>query len=159
LCPLNVIVDYKNRILQTKNATIPIFLDKNEEEYSERTFKINFEEIFSNEINNTNLLDHLDLSHLNSEEKRFTRNLILNNKNVFYKDGDDLTFTNRIKHSINTKHELPVHSKLYRYLEIHKKEVDEQIKEMLKTGIIQNSNSPYNSPIWVVPKKMDNSGK
>nr|XP_049466988.1 uncharacterized protein LOC125908330 [Anopheles coluzzii] len=30
---------------------------------------------------------------------------------------------------------------------------------MLKTGVIQPSSSPYSSPIWVVPKKTDASGK
>lgn len=30
---------------------------------------------------------------------------------------------------------------------------------MLRSGIIVNSTSPYNAPIWVVPKKIDNSGE
>lgn len=30
---------------------------------------------------------------------------------------------------------------------------------MLDQGIIGGSNSPYNCPLWIVPKKLDNSGK
>lgn len=33
------------------------------------------------------------------------------------------------------------------------------MNDMLNQGIIRTSNSSYNSPIWVVPKKQDASGK
>jgi hypothetical protein len=33
------------------------------------------------------------------------------------------------------------------------------MKEMLDKNIIEESDSPYNSPVWVVPKKTDASGK
>lgn len=46
---------------------------------------------------------------------------------------------------------------MYRYPQIHEQEIEKQVEDMLKQGIIQESNSPYNSPLWVVPKKMDNS--
>lgn len=34
-----------------------------------------------------------------------------------------------------------------------------QIEKMLNEGIIRPSNSPWSSPIWVVEKKQDASGK
>ena len=34
-----------------------------------------------------------------------------------------------------------------------KDELEQQIKELLEQGIIKRSKSPYNSPIWIVPKK------
>ncbi|XP_055387973.1 uncharacterized protein LOC129616364, partial [Condylostylus longicornis] len=78
-------------------------------------------ELFSSEIRQYNLLDHIQTSHLNDEE---------------------------IRHSILTKNEISVYSKLYRYRQVHKEEVDKQIEEMLRNKIIQHSNSPYNAPIW-----------
>ena len=33
------------------------------------------------------------------------------------------------------------------------------MKDMLNKKIIEPSDSPYNSPVWVVPKKADASGK
>jgi len=37
-------------------------------------------------------------------------------------------------------------------------EVKRQISKLLDQGIIQHSSSPWSAPIWVVPKKKDNSG-
>lgn len=40
-----------------------------------------------------------------------------------------------------------------------KDEVNKQISELLANGIIQPSRSPYNSPVWIVPKKLDGSNE
>lgn len=77
---------------------------------------------------------------------------------MFYKEGDDLTFTSNITHKIKTKNEIPIYSKMYKYPEIHTQEVDRQIKDMLRQNIIAPSSSPYNSPLWVVPKKDEPNG-
>ena len=70
-----------------------------------------------------------------------------------------MTFTNEIKHSIDTNDSKPVFTKSYRYPQIHKQEVKTQVSKMLDQGIIRPSISPWSSPVWVVPKKLDASGK
>ncbi|KAL1448640.1 hypothetical protein WDU94_001909 [Cyamophila willieti] len=49
--------------------------------------------------------------------------------------------------------------KNYRFPEIHKREIQNQVESMLEQGLIRPSYSPWSSPIWIVPKKQDASGK
>lgn len=114
---------------------------------------------FVNNEREQRILNELRLDHLNSEEKELIQNLCLKYKNIFYLEGDKLTFTSLIKHEINTNNSHPIYSKTYRYPHIHKQEVKKQINEMLNQNIIQPSTSPWSSPVWVVPKKIDSSGK
>jgi transposase InsO family protein len=101
----------------------------------------------------------LRTSHLNEEEKSNLITLCSKYPDVFYIEGEALTFTNQIKHSIKTHDEIPVYTKTYRYPFIHREEVRSQIEKMLEQGIIRPSDSAWSSPIWVVPKKVDASGK
>lgn len=105
------------------------------------------------------LFDQLRLDHLNKEEKSKLLQLISNYQDVFYIEGENLSFTNAVKHKIKTKDDLPVYTKSYRYPHCHKEEVQKQINKMLDQGIIRHSISPWSSPIWIVPKKLDASGK
>lgn len=41
---------------------------------------------------------------------------------------------------------------------VHKEEIDRQVSKLLKEEIIEPSTSPYNSPLWIVPKKPDSQG-
>ena len=84
---------------------------------------------------------------------------ILENQKVILKAGEKLTATPEIQHKIPTIDNQPVYTKTYRFPFSFKKDVEEQINELLKNGIISHSASPYSSPIWVVPKKGDASGK
>ena len=97
--------------------------------------------------------------HLNSEEYERIIKLCKEYQDIFHQEGRKLTFTSEVKHEIKTKDEVPIHSKSYRYPFIHKSEVDRQIKKMLEDGIIRPSQSPWCSPIWIVPKKLDATGQ
>lgn len=105
------------------------------------------------------VISRLRTEHLNEEEKANLTTLCTRYADVFYIDGEPLTFTNKIKHRIRTTDEVPVYTKSYRYPFIHRQEVRDQIGKMLDQGIIRPSDSAWSSPIWIVPKKIDASGK
>lgn len=102
---------------------------------------------------------NLRLSHCNTEEYQAIRNLCFEYRDIFHHEDVPLSFTNQIKHDIKLKNDSPIFTKSYRYPHIHKAEVDSQVQKMLNSNIIQNSNSPWSSPIWIVPKKLDASNK
>lgn len=140
--------------------------------YSENPVTANIPEL-SIEINNfetvtemnpeanirKDLFEQIRANHLNTEEKKALMQVIVKFQNCFYLETDALTFANDVKHSINTDDEIPVHAKSYRYPFCHREEVQRQVLKMLEQGIIRHSNSPWSSPIWVVPKKLDASGQ
>lgn len=104
-------------------------------------------------------LKNLRLEHCNQEEYDSIRKLCYEFRDIFHCDKIPLTFSNQIKHQIKLTNDSPTFTKSYRYPEIHRQEVQSQIQKMLDSNIIQNSNSPWSSPIWIVPKKLDASNK
>ncbi|KAK9687374.1 Integrase zinc binding domain [Popillia japonica] len=106
------------------------------------------------------LLDeNLRLTHLNDEEVVSVRDICHEFHDIFHLPNDELTQTTSITHDIPTLDEKPTHTKSYRYPQVHKDEVRKQVDKMLKQGIIKPSTSPWSSPLWVVPKKLDASGE
>lgn len=128
---------------------------------NDKPFPVNT--IFPNHENpsdrETKIINGLRLNHLNQEEREHVINLCLQFSDIFFLEGDKLSFTSEIKHEIITNDAKPIVSKSYRYPQIHKNEVKSQIKTMLEQNIIEESTSPWSSPVWVVPKKADASGK
>ena len=104
-------------------------------------------------------LSNFRTDHLNEIEKEKLIKVIQEYRDIFYNENNKLTFTNEIKHDIKTYDEIPVHTKTYRYPNCYKDEVQTQIKKLLEDDIIRHSYSPWSSPVWIVPKKPDASGK
>lgn len=152
-------------VLNTENKRLKInkiqlFLEPFETNESRIFYAENNE---NNPLNNQTRLktlhENLRLSHLNIEEKQSVLQICNEYNDIFFLPNDKLSCTNLLKHEIKVTDPTPISSKIYRFPEIHKKELDKQINKMLKQGIIRNSVSPYNSPLWIVPKKKDASGE
>lgn len=97
--------------------------------------------------------------HLNEKEKAELFKVISNNIETFLESEKPSQCTYPIEHEIITSDEVPVHSKSYRFPHCHKAEINRQVKELLEKGIIRHSVSAYSSPVWIVDKKPDASGK
>lgn len=149
---------------------------------TDKTIKIDYIDLFlesipdqlclplhDNSINSTNNIDltarfdllknNLRTSHLNSEEKDSIIKLCSSYHDLFFLPGDRLTHTNTLQHDIKTTDPSPISSRIYRFPKVHEREVETQIQKMLEQKIIRPSISPYNSPLWVVPKRLGPSGE
>lgn len=119
-----------------------------------------FNEInFINDDKDISLKNLIRVNHLNNEEKDAILKVIYKNKDRIKLENQPLSCTDVVTHKIITDDELPVHCKLYRYPKIHKDEIEKQVQDLLNDQIIRPSFSPWASPVWIVPKKADASGK
>ncbi|CAK9812938.1 Retrovirus-related Pol polyprotein from transposon 17.6 [Anthophora plagiata] len=100
----------------------------------------------------------LNTDHLNPEERTNLQQLILEYSDCFHLPDEPLGYTTVTEHHIPTTDDRPINRRQYRFPPIHKDEIKRQVTELLDNGIIKPSESPYNTPVWVVPKKPDSQG-
>jgi len=100
------------------------------------------------------------VEHLNTEERKLLVQTCLDYQDVFNLPGDKLSSTDAARHVINVKPGTePINTRPYRLPDTQKLEVDKQVKKLLREEIIEESFSPWNSLILVIPKKLDASGQ
>lgn len=105
------------------------------------------------------ILELLPDQELKSFEKSKVISLVKNFDDVFHLPGDKLGKSRNFKCKIRTKEDKIIHKKQYKFPRQHKDEVDRQCRNLEEQGIIKPSESPYNSPLWIVPKKSDSKGR
>lgn len=122
--------------------------------------------VLNAEINFSNMT----LTTISSVESIQKINYIIGENNIYKADIDrlmkinnsigPLPFTDTIEASIRTTNDNPVYVKQYPYPIADNEFVNKEIQKLLHDDIIEKSHSPYNSPIWTVPKKgLDEKGK
>ena len=95
-------------------------------------------------------LSDLDCTH---HQKQQLRELLCRHAEAFATDEDDLGYTDTVKHSIRCTDDTPVNQPVRRIHPNQMSEVKAHIDKLLKRGVIQESCSPYASPIVLVRKK------
>jgi hypothetical protein len=100
----------------------------------------------------TQFLKDLNLKVPETEKQSYL-DLLCNNYDVFSKTSSDLGCATNHEHTIHLKNSHPTYVKQYPIPEAYRTQLETQVKEWLKMGIVKPTNSPYNSPIFVVPKK------
>ena len=88
------------------------------------------------------------------EHRHRVEKLLLDYHDVCSKSKTDLGRATILKHSIRLTDDVPVHSRQFRIPIHHEKYIHEYVDELLKQGAIEVSTSPYNSPIFLVSKKI-----
>ena len=92
-------------------------------------------------------------SNLEREELDMLKIILIKYKELFSRCSTDIGTIKGIKHVINTGNNLPI-AQPSRRIPMHLEDkVENLIEEMLQKDIIQKAESPWNSPIVVVPKK------
>lgn len=135
---LNAVINVKNDIL-TLNGN----------------YNIRVKQLVTQSVNNIKLR----MEHMSNSQKNLINSLTQKHSNLFADPDERLTYTTRVIGEIRTSSDAPVYSKHYPYPTSLRPEVEKQMGQLLQDGIIRPSRSPYNAPVWIVPKKSDASGE
>lgn len=103
LLKLNPIINYKSRSLITENSNIPFYFDREEEIYAKNCRDLGCLYVFHNDFFENEIANKAFAAHLNKSDVSKLKSLLYSFKSVFYKEGDNLSFTDEIKHQIKTK--------------------------------------------------------
>lgn len=142
---------------------LPIF-DLEKYERGERTESANSTFVNAVSLNYRKRFERLkemiNFSHLNEYEIREIEPILEDYSDVFFLEGDKLCKNEMFEHKIVLKdHKKPINTRPYKTPYHLKNEMEKQIQKLKKEDLIQDSNSTWNSPVLLVPKKIDNSGE
>ena len=113
------------------------------------------ENLETNENVRMNLGDIRMGKNLTKEQRNQLFRLLEKYKHVFEWSEFCPTSTTLTEHKINTGNAAPIRQRPYRLPQAAQKEVQRQVDEMLKNQVIEESQSPWASPIILVKKKCE----
>ena len=92
-------------------------------------------------------------TNLDEDQKKRVKHLLLEHIEIFAKSKEDTGLTDLVEHRIETGDATPIKQRPRRLPIQQRQEEKQQIEEMLKRGIITESQSPWASPVVLVRKK------
>ena len=99
---------------------------------------------------------NIDSNELSEQQKNQLLHFLAQNRDVFAKDLSELGQTDMHYHTIHTGNSKPVSAAPYRQTPQMRNELERQLDEMERNKIIQESTSPWHSPVVLVRKKGKN---
>ena len=80
--------------------------------------------------------------------------ILIKYRHIFHEEGsNDFRGTDLVEHKIVTGNERPIRKPPYKVPFALRKEMENQIENMLRKGVTDVSSSPWSSPVILVPKK------
>ncbi len=98
-----------------------------------------------------NLFD-LEATNLNAQQKRRTMDMLKKVSYVFARDQNDLSCAPDVEHEIHLSDSIPARQPCRQVPPGQLEEFTESIEQMLSSGVIRESKSPYASPVLVHKK-------
>jgi hypothetical protein len=94
------------------------------------------------------------LGHLTRKERAVLEPVLRKYRHVFHDDEvAEFKGTDLVEHRIITGDARPIRKAPYRVPYALREEMEGQVREMLKKGVIEPSSSPWSAPAILVPKK------
>lgn len=93
------------------------------------------------------LLENSKLDHLEPAQKEIISGITLKYQDIFTSLGQDLPAAPHVKHKIVPINDTPINIGNFKTAHAHRIEIKTQVADMLKKGIIRESESPSNSPV------------
>ena len=108
-----------------------------------------------NRVSTEQLLPEVNLNNsaLTADQKQKLQALLLTYHDVFSAHDQDYGRTDLVKHNIRTGDTLPIKQRAYRASPNIRAEIDRQVQQLLEQDIIEESYSPWSSPVVLVRKK------
>ena len=96
---------------------------------------------------------HIEAAEYTPKQREKLISLLYNNCDLFTSDLSKLPGTDLVEHRIDIGNASPIRQRPYRHSPQAKKEIDKQVKQLLDSNIIEESDSPWSSPVVLVKKK------
>ena len=95
----------------------------------------------------------LDKKEIDPSVKGRLWEIIMRQHEAFSAGPFDLGYSDAVSLSVRMKTVEPIHTKQFPIPWAHREKMDEYVRELLAKGCVEPSRSPYNSPVFGVPKK------
>lgn len=106
------------------------------------------------------VLNNINLNSLNGYEKDPLIPILEQYQDLFYLEGALLSHTDTIQHAIELDEGAkPINIKPYRFAMSQRQEINRQVEKLLEQKKIEVANSPWNSPLILVPKRSNTDEK